>query len=128
MWKTHNAGEDIVVQPPIPGHHDTGVAPPHAPPPHTAPPIDQGDVTADLARDDARRNDTYQTTADHLIAQVNVARTAWPGTKQRELDANLGELQHAVDAAPIGRARDKALRNQIKYLEDALVREEVALR
>jgi anti-sigma factor RsiW len=125
VWRTNRGGEDISIQPPpVKNTHVTAAKPPMPP----APAPDNGDVTADLARDATRRTASYQEAADRLMAQVDVARTTWPADKKRELDTSLDEIRQAVAAAPAGRDRDKALRKQIRFLENALTREEVALR
>jgi hypothetical protein len=104
-----------------PEHH---VQPPD---PHAPPSTSDADVTADLARDAARRDDSLRDAAADYERQLADVRTTWPDDRKREFDARLVELRRAVDAAPDGRPRAKAWRAEIRYLQNALVRDEVAL-
>jgi hypothetical protein len=105
--------------------------PDHPNDPHVTPPValtaSDADVTADLARDAARRDDSLRDAATDLQRQLADVRATWPDDRKRELDARVAELQHAVDTARDGRPRHAAYRAMIRYLQNALARDEVAL-
>jgi hypothetical protein len=107
-----------------PDHHSPEqprVAPP------SAPSTSDADVTADLARDASRRDDSLRDSAADLERQLADVRATWPDDRKREFDAHLAELHRAVDAAHDVRPHHTALRAMIRYLQNALVRDEVAL-
>jgi hypothetical protein len=86
----------------------------------------EGDVTADLARDATRATAAYAAAAASLEAQLAGARASWAADRRNNFDARLTELRAAIAAADEGRPRQRALRAEIRYLQGALIRDEVA--
>jgi hypothetical protein len=84
-----------------------------------------GDVTADLALDAGRMDACYAAAVEELLGLVETARAGWSAEQRTELDARVAELRAAVDAADEGRPRQRAQRSLIRYLQNALVRDEV---
>jgi hypothetical protein len=134
VWRTrHDAAEPnapttaIVSEPPVapvgPSHITTPDQHIHVSPSDTS----DADVTADLARDASRRDDSLRDAAADLERQLADVRASWPDDRKREFDAHLAELHRAVDAAHDARPHHVALRAVIRYLQNALVRDEVAL-
>ena len=115
--------EPVVVQlnpPPViaPQHQD-----PPAPPPPSSP--SNADVTADLAAEPARVTDSYQAAATELVAEAATARATWPADRQAMFDAQLATLRAGVTAAEDGRPRQRAWRALIRYVQRAMIRDEV---
>ncbi len=84
------------------------------------------DVTADLAREAARTSAAYAATADALVKQLAEPRAGWAESRREHFDARLSELRAAVASADEGHTRQRALRAEIRYLQGALIRDEVA--
>lgn len=136
-WRTQRAQEaapaveaPIVVEQPrqlVQPDHD--VPPPVAAKPSTnaakcrAP--EAGDVTADLALDAGRMDACYAAAAEELLGQAAAARAAWTAEQRTAFDARVAELRAAAEAAAEGRPRQRAQRSLIRYLQNALVRDEV---
>lgn len=97
------------------------------PAPAPVAPASADDVTADLAADAARLTDTYATTAQELLALATEARGRWSADRQAEFDAKLVELRTAITQAAPGRAQQRAWRDLIRYVQHAVVRDDVAL-
>lgn len=106
-----------VVPPPVPDH----VATPAAPTP------DSDDVTADLGRDAERRSASYAQAADELVALATEARAQWSDEQKAAFDAKVGELRAVVGHVAEGRPRQRAWRELIRYLQGAVIRDDVAL-
>jgi Putative zinc-finger len=85
------------------------------------------DVTADLAADAERVTTCYAATAGELRALVDELRPRWSDAQRAAFDARVGELRAAVDAAAPGRARQRAWRAMSRYLQSAVVRDDVVL-
>jgi hypothetical protein len=131
-WRTHRAGEPAPE--PAPAHEaiarlPTQPAPDPGPPPVASPRScdlpEAGDVTADLALDAGRRSGCYAAEAETLRAQVDAVRAGWTDDQRATFDAQLASLRGAVDAAAEGRARHRAWRSVVRYLQGALARDEV---
>jgi len=130
-WRTHRADE--VVPPPAPPHEVIVQRPPEikasrpadvatAPPCHIA---EAADVTADLALDDARRSGCYAAAVEELLAQAGEIRAQWTDDQRQAFDARLAAMRKAVAAAAEGKPRHRAWRSMVRYLQNALVRDEV---
>lgn len=119
--RTVSQGE--LVKPPVfNAHHDE---PAPAPP---APIVDDSmDMTAAVTAEGARTTDSYARTTRELLAIANEARVQWPADRQREFDAQLDALQKKVAHAGEERPRRDAYRKLIRYLQGAVIRDDVAL-
>ncbi|MEO8551561.1 MAG: zf-HC2 domain-containing protein [Kofleriaceae bacterium] len=93
------------------------------PPPQAA---NKDDVAAAIAALAADASDEYAAAATELVGLARTERATWPETQQKQFDAKLAELQHAITTADEGRARHRAYRTLIRYLERATTRDEVA--
>jgi len=101
---------------PVPGPAPVPVAPPES-----------GDITADLAAEPARQTESYGDAAEELLALATEARVTWSADQQTAFDARVSELRGLIDRAPDGRPKQKAWRELIRYLQGAIVRDEIAL-
>jgi hypothetical protein len=90
-----------------------------------APPPSHDDVTADLAAEPARVTDSYEAAATELIAEAATVRASWPVDQQVVFDAQLVSLRAGVSAAVEGRPRQQAWRAVIRYVQRAMIRDEV---
>ena len=128
-WRAHRGPADDVVasQPPVPV---PAVAPAPLPervvPPPT-PTSPGSDVTADLAGEGARTTSSYDKTAEELLALATEARPQWSADEQRAFDARVAELRGAIDRSTADRPRQRAWGELIKYLQGAVVRDDIAL-
>ncbi|HLL21839.1 MAG TPA: zf-HC2 domain-containing protein [Kofleriaceae bacterium] len=85
------------------------------------------DVTADLAAEAARITACYAQTGSELAALASEARTQWTDAERATFDARVAELRAAIDAAPEGRARQRAWRAYNRYVQNVVTRDDVAL-
>lgn len=85
------------------------------------------DVTADLAGEAARVTATYADAAEELLALAGEARGQWTTEQKDAFDAHVVELRASVTSAAEGRPRQRAWRELIRYLQGAVVRDDVAL-
>jgi hypothetical protein len=85
------------------------------------------DVTADLAGEAARVTATYGDAAEELLALAGEARGQWTTEQKDAFDARIVELRGDVASAGEGRPRQRAWRALIRYLQGAVVRDEIAL-
>jgi hypothetical protein len=104
------------------------IAPEHVrPAPPQQPRHDEGDVTADLAAEPAQITASYAATTRELLELAKEARAQWPDEHKRTFDAQLAVLQKNVALAVDERPRRDAYRKLIRYLQRALIDEDVAL-
>ncbi len=85
------------------------------------------DVTADLAGEAARVTATYADAAEELLALAGEARGQWTTEQKDAFDAQVVELRASVASAAEGRPRQRAWRQLIRYLQGAVVRDDIAL-
>lgn len=85
------------------------------------------DVTADLAGEAARVTATYGDAAEELLALAGEARGEWSIEQKDVFDARVAELRGAISEAAEGRPRHRAWRALIRYLQGAVVRDDIAL-
>ena len=92
-----------------------------------APPAEPSsdDVATQVAALPKQTSDSYAQASVELITLARDARTHWADDRKQIFDAKLAELQRSVDAAPEGRARQKAYRAMIRYLQRVTTRDEV---
>lgn len=107
------------------------IAPEHgAPEPEPAPvrPVgEEGDVTTELAAEPALVTESYASTVRELLAIAKEARTQWPEARQHEFDAHVAALQKKASDADDERPRRAAYRQLIRYIQRAVIRDDVAL-
>jgi hypothetical protein len=84
------------------------------------------DVTADLASEPGRVTASYGDAAEELLALAGEAREQWTEDQRSVFDARVAELRGSIDRAADGRPRQRAWRELIKYLQNAVVRDDVA--
>ena len=87
---------------------------------------DHADVALALAAEPARTSASYAAATDELLGLACGARTDWPAAHRDAFDAKVTALRSDVAAAAPGHARDKAQRALVRYLQDAVVRDEIA--
>ena len=124
-WRTHRAPADEPAETP-----ELAVAPSPAEPKHVDPPgptSPAGDITADLAAEKARIIASYGDAAEELIALAGEARVQWAPEQKTAFDVKVAELRGVIQRAPAGREQQRAWRDLIKYLQGAVVRDDVAL-
>jgi hypothetical protein len=97
------------------------------PPVEPTPVPSHGDVTDDLAGEAARVTDTYADAAEELLALANEERPRWSTEQRDTFDAHVADLRRSIEVADSGRPQQKAWRSLIRYLQTAVVRDEVAL-
>jgi hypothetical protein len=103
-----------------------------APPPPARAPTDctastTDDVTADLAGDTARLAGCYAQTVDELLVLAAEAQVAWDAEQRAAFDARVAALRETVAGAPDGKPRQRAWRAFVRYLQGAIVRDDIAL-
>ncbi len=131
-WRANRAGEpgtDPVPPPQVVAHPSPEILPagpaPGAPRAPACAIPEAGDVTADLALDDARRSGCYAAAVRDLIDQSAEIRAGWTADQQAAFDARVAALRDAVDRAEEGKPRHRAWRTMVRYVQNALVRDEV---
>ena len=103
------------------------IAPDHPAPAPIAAAHDDTDVTAALAAEPAQATASYAATARELLDLAKDAKAQWPAERQRELDSQVAALQKKIAAAPDERARQGGYRKLIRFLQRAVIRDDVAL-
>lgn len=85
------------------------------------------DVTAQVAAEPAALTQGYADTVKELREMANEERARWSDDKKRELDTQLAAFDKEIASAKSDRARQKSYRAQIRFLQRALIVDEVAL-
>lgn len=85
------------------------------------------DISADLAAESDRITATYAETAAELLALASERRHEWAPDEQQAFDAQVAALRSAIDDASAERPRHRAWRSLIRYLQNAVVRDQIAL-
>lgn len=86
-----------------------------------------GDVTAELAADPARLATCYAQAVDELLALAGELRGHWSDSQRAAFDARVQELRESIAIAEDGKPRQRAWRAMVRYLQRAIVRDEVSL-
>lgn len=86
-----------------------------------------GDATADLLAEPARITATYEATADELLAVAKDARSGWTDDEKAAFDAKIAGFRDALAEGADERARQKTYRAMIRYVQNAVVRDEIML-
>lgn len=97
---------------------------PVAPPPT---PAAHSDVTADLQAEPARITASYGQAVDELIKLADEARPGWSDDHKAAFDTRVAALRGEIAQAGAPRAQQKAERALIRYLQGAVVREDIVL-
>jgi len=128
-WRAHRAPADDPS--PSPSPVATLLAPvpatPAVPARGVTPAAGTDDVTADLTHDPERASTSYAQAADELVALATEARAQWSDERKVAFDTKLVELRATVDHVAEGRPRQRAWRELIRYLQGAVIRDEIAL-
>ncbi|NVB83225.1 MAG: hypothetical protein HOV81_32935 [Kofleriaceae bacterium] len=127
--------DETPVAPPVAQKTEpVAVAPPHVEPapqtpaPCTRTPIDENaDVTAAIAAEPASVTDDYACAARDLVELAQEARVHWADDRKAELDAKLAAFDKQLASAKDDRARQRTYRAMIRYLQHAVIRDDVAL-
>ncbi|HEY5927437.1 MAG TPA: zf-HC2 domain-containing protein [Kofleriaceae bacterium] len=114
------------IQVPVPEIASNNPEPPRAGQCNTTP-SDDKDVSAAIAAEPAAITACYAQTVSELIEVAKEARGEWPADRQRDFDIELEALQEKVVRATDERPRQQAYRKMIRYLQRAVVRDDVAL-
>jgi anti-sigma factor RsiW len=126
-WRAHRADEPVTsrvgvvpVQRTEPQHQER--------PAPVAPvvPITQ-DVTADLLAEPAQTTASYGQVIEELMGLAGAARVAWSDERRTAFAARIAALRDGVTRAAPGRAQQRAQRVLIRYLQGAVIRDDVVL-
>jgi hypothetical protein len=123
-WRTHRVeeapiarSEDRVIVVPVPktepAHQQVSVA-------------GAGDVTADLLAEPAQTTASYGAAIEELMKLASDARSGWSNDRSTAFDARVAALRADVSRAQ-GRLQQRAQRTLIRYLQGAVVRDDVLL-
>jgi hypothetical protein len=85
------------------------------------------DVTADLLAEPARTTATYGQAIEELMKLATEARAGWSDERGGAFDARVAALRGAIDGAAQGHPQQRAQRALIRYLQGAVVRDDVVL-
>jgi negative regulator of sigma E activity len=109
---------------------------PHAEPPRPAPAVavaqeisvpSADDVTADLIAEPARTTASYGQVIEELMTLSSTARTGWSDDRKTAFDARVAALRDGIARAGQAHAEQRAQRALIRYLQGAVVRDDVLL-
>jgi predicted anti-sigma-YlaC factor YlaD len=118
-----------IAQPVCPPSADLAVATvPATPVTPVTPSIDDdtADVATAIAADPARTTASYTAATSELLGLACGARGDWTPTHRDTFDSTVTKLRGEIASAAPGRAQDKARRALVRYLQDAVVRDEIA--
>jgi hypothetical protein len=85
------------------------------------------DVTADLLAEPARTTASYGQVIDELMTLAGTARAGWSDERTAAFDARVTALRDAIGRGTEARAQQRAQRALIRYLQGAVVRDDVVL-
>jgi hypothetical protein len=88
---------------------------------------DAADVSVELAALPEVRTRGYADAAAELLTLAKDERAAWSDGQRHAFDARIAELRAAVEHAEEGPARQRAYRGLVRYLQRAVVRDDVAV-
>jgi negative regulator of sigma E activity len=109
-----------------PARPEPGDQPP-APPAAQVTPPSADDVTADLLAEPARTTASYARAIEDLMKLAEEDRARWSDADRAGFDARIAGLRDAIANAGQPRAVQRAQRALIRYLQGAVVRDEVLL-
>lgn len=90
-------------------------------------PAEAGDVTAELAAAPAQTTQGYADAVKELLAAAQQERASWTPERKHEVETHVSAFQHEVDTATTERGKQKAYRSMIRYLQRAVIRDDIAL-
>jgi putative zinc finger protein len=126
-WRAHRVDESApnrVLVMPVPQTEPQHQAPA---PPAVAMAAPADDVTADLLAEPARATASYQQAVEELMSLASAARVGWTDERKTAFDAKVAMLGDDVTHAAEGRPQQRALRVLIRYLQGAVVRDDIVL-
>ena len=85
------------------------------------------DVTDDLLREPARIVDAYERTIVEYLEVAVGMRTGWSEDRQAAFDEKVKTMRDAIARADAGKPKQRASRALIRYLEGAVIRDEIVL-
>jgi negative regulator of sigma E activity len=85
------------------------------------------DVTADLATDAARTTESYDRVVGELMNLADTARKRWSDADRAAFDVRVAGLRSAIAHAGPPRSVQRAQRSLIRYLQGAIVRDDMLL-
>ena len=85
------------------------------------------DAMVDLAAEPARIVAQYRQTADELVAQAGEIQKEWTDAQRAAFASKIAALRSDAEAAAPGKAQRRAWAGVVRYLEGALIRDDVAL-
>jgi negative regulator of sigma E activity len=129
-WRSHRGDEPAAghvavapqQRPPEPAATALTVAPAPQPTPPSA-----DDVTADLLAEPARTTASYARAIEELMKLAEEDRARWSDGDKAAFDARIAGLRDAIAHADPPRAVQRAQRDLIRYLQSAVVRDDVML-
>jgi hypothetical protein len=133
-WRAHRTEEPVVDD--VAVVRGTPVQPPVEPPVRRLEPRQEvsvpsaDDVTADLIAEPARTTATYGQAIEELMKLATEARAGWSDERAGAFDARVAALRGALDRAAQGHPQQRVQRAQrelIRYLQGAVVRDDVVL-
>jgi len=127
-WRTHRGDELATTD--LPRLPMPEIQTPHREPaaaPAAALTTRSDDVTAELAAEPARVTGSYGEVIDELTRLAEEARGSWSDERKAAFDGRLAALAATVAQAQDGRPRQRAQRSMIRFLQGAVVRDEVVL-
>jgi hypothetical protein len=86
-----------------------------------------GDVTTDLLAEPARATASYHQAIEELMTLAGSARAGWTDERATAFDVRVDALKDAIARAGQGHAQQRAQRALIRYLQGAVVRDDVML-
>lgn len=123
-WRAHRADEPVpnhLVRVPVPQ-----TEPYHQERPAPVAPVVR-DVTADLLAEPAQTTASYAQVIEELMGLAGAARVTWTDERRTAFDTRIAALRDGVTRAAQGRAQQRAQRALIRYLQGAVVRDEIVL-
>jgi hypothetical protein len=126
-WRAHRV--DQVAVAPSPPMVVVAAPPPRVAPPRVAAPVAPApdDVTADLMAEPARTTASYAAVVEELMKLASEARPGWSDDQRATFDDRIAALRDRLGRAAAGRPQQRAERALIRYLQNAIVRDDVVL-
>jgi negative regulator of sigma E activity len=126
----HRADEPVAVVPGPAPEHLAAASP--APTEHLAAPgfaaaAPDDDVTADLIAEPARTTASYDRAVGELMKLAEAERARWSDGDRAAFDARIAGLRGAIAQAGQPRSVQRAQRSLIRYLQGAIVRDDMLL-
>lgn len=133
-WRTQRVDELASAGPVVVVPVNPAAAPPRPVPRETIDPAAVApvasaadDVTADLRAEPARTTASYDQVIEELMKLASEARPAWGDDQKAAFDVKLVALRTGIEHAAPGRSQQRAQRALIRYLQNAVVHDDVVL-